>query len=89
MYSDTYYAAISVSYLAMMAEFGYIVALMRSGLMLREHFFMPNAFHPALPLRSQMLLGSSVPATEPAGGEQNLELGHIRRRFAKPNRDSR
>jgi len=58
-------AALSVSYLAMVAEFGYIVALMRSGLLLREQFFMPNAFHPALPLRSQMLLGGSVPVTEP------------------------
>jgi hypothetical protein len=50
---------------AMVAEFGYTVALMRSGLLIREQFFRPTRFHPALPLRSQMLLGGSMPVTSP------------------------
>jgi len=54
-----------VAYLAMVAEFGYVVTLMRSGLMMREQFFSPYKFHPALPLRSQMVLGTSIPVTSP------------------------
>jgi hypothetical protein len=57
--------ALSLAYLAMVAEFGYVVALMRSGLLMREQFFRPAKFHPALPLRSQMLLGGSMPVTSP------------------------
>jgi hypothetical protein len=58
-------AAIGLAYLAMVAEFGYVVTLMRSGLLMREQFFSPYKFHPALPLRSQMLLGGSIPVTSP------------------------
>jgi hypothetical protein len=58
-------AALSLAYLAMVAEFGYVVALMRSGLLMREQFFRPAKLHPALPLRSQMLLGGSMPVTSP------------------------
>jgi hypothetical protein len=50
-------AALSLAYLAMVAEFGYVVALMPSGLLMRQQFFMPNRFHQTLPVRSQMLLG--------------------------------
>lgn len=53
-------AALSLAYLAMVAEFGYVVALTRSGLLMREQFFMPMKFHRALPLRSQMLLGGGL-----------------------------
>ncbi|HEV2546112.1 MAG TPA: hypothetical protein VGU20_02130 [Stellaceae bacterium] len=53
-------AALSLAYLAMVAEFGYVVALMRSGLLMREQFFRPRRFHPAMPLRSQMLLGGGL-----------------------------
>jgi hypothetical protein len=53
-------AALSLAYLAMVTEFGYVVALMRSGLLVREQFFRPTRFHPALPLRSQMLLGGGL-----------------------------
>jgi len=37
-------AALSLAYLAMVAEFGYVVALMRSGLLMREQFFRPYSF---------------------------------------------
>lgn len=50
-------AALGLAYLAMVAEFGYVVALMRSGLLMREQFFMPHKYHLALPLPSHMLLG--------------------------------
>ena len=53
-------AALGLAYLAMVAEFGYVVALMRSGLLMREQFFMPYKYHSALPLRSQMLLGGGM-----------------------------
>ena len=53
-------AALSLAYLAMVAEFGYVVALMCSGLLMRERFFRPTRFHPALPLRKQMLQGTGV-----------------------------
>ena len=53
-------AALSLAYLAMVAEFGYVVVLTRSGLLMREQFFKPYTFHPALPLRSQMLLGGGM-----------------------------
>jgi len=51
-----------LGYLAMVAEFGYIVALMKSGLLLREQFFSPNHYHRALPLRHQLLLGGAMPS---------------------------
>src|ERR1700730_5862140 len=47
--------------LAMVAEFCYIIALMRSGLLMREQFFNPRKFHPSLALRHQMLLGGTMP----------------------------
>jgi len=50
-----------LGYLAMVAEFGYIIALMRSGLLMREQFFNPRKFHPSLALRHQMLLGGTMP----------------------------
>jgi hypothetical protein len=53
-----------LGYLAMVAEFGYVVVLMRSGLLMREQFFNPNKYHHALGLRHQMLLGGA-PFTEP------------------------
>src|SRR5438132_7418318 len=50
----------------MVAEFGYVVVLTRSGLLMGEQFFRPYKFHPALPLRSQMLLGGGgMPVTSP------------------------
>lgn len=58
-------AALGLGYLAMVAEFGYVVALMRSGLLMREQFFSPYKFHPALPVRSQILFGGSTPVTSP------------------------
>jgi hypothetical protein len=54
-------AALSLAYLAMVAEFGYVVALMQSGLLMREQFFSPRKFHRKLPLRSQMVLGGQMP----------------------------
>ena len=52
-----------LAYLAMVAEFGYVIALMESGLLLREQFFNPGKFHPNLPLRHQMFL-AGMPFTE-------------------------
>jgi hypothetical protein len=49
-------SGLSLAYLAMVAEFGYIVALMRSGLILREQFFNPTRFHKALGTKFQMIL---------------------------------
>ena len=53
-------AALCLGYLAMVAEFGYRVTLMRSGLMMREQFFNPRKFHRNMPVPSQMLLGGSI-----------------------------
>lgn len=58
-------AALSLAYLAMVAEFGYIVTLMASGRLMREQFFNPRNFHPALPDRCQMLLGGMMPVNFP------------------------
>jgi hypothetical protein len=58
-------AALSLAYLAMVAEFGYVIALMQSGLLMRKQFFSPFKFLSALPLRSQMILGGSLPKTLP------------------------
>jgi hypothetical protein len=53
-------AALALGYLAMVSEFGYLIALMRSGLLMREQFFMPNKFHRSLGLRHQMILGGPM-----------------------------
>src|SRR5258708_39173903 len=45
----------------LVAEFGYVIALMRSGVLLREQFFNPRKFHPSLALRHQMLFGGTMP----------------------------
>jgi hypothetical protein len=47
---------LTLAYLAMVAEFGYIVALMRSGLILREQLFNPARFHKALGTKFQVIL---------------------------------
>lgn len=47
---------LAAAYLAMVAEYGYIVALMQSGLVAREQFFNPNRFHKGLMAKSQMIL---------------------------------
>jgi hypothetical protein len=53
-------AALSLAYLAMVAKFGYVVALMRSGLLMREQFFRPRKLHSGLPLQSGMLLAGDT-----------------------------
>jgi hypothetical protein len=45
----------------MVAEFGYVVALMRSGLLMRQQFFSPRKFHRELPRRSQIVMGGGLP----------------------------
>jgi hypothetical protein len=45
----------------MVAEYGYTIVLMRSGLLMREQFFKPHRFHRDLPHKSQLLLGGSLP----------------------------
>jgi hypothetical protein len=52
-----------LGYLAMVAEFGYIVALMQSGRLMREQFFRPRKFHPSLGTQYQMLLGGMMPTS--------------------------
>ena len=56
-------AGLCLGYLTMVAEFGYRVVLMPSGLLMREQFFNPRRFHTAMPMMSQMLLGGSVAGT--------------------------
>ena len=69
--SDTHIiAALSLAYLAMVAKFGYVAALMRSGLLMREQFSSPRKFHRDLPHRSQMVMGGKVETT----GEEQLSL---------------
>jgi hypothetical protein len=57
-------AALCLGYLAMVAEFGYAVALMPSGVVLRNQFFKPSKFVKDLPLTSQMMLTGSPPEDE-------------------------
>jgi hypothetical protein len=52
-----------LGYLAMVAECGYIVTLMQSGLLLREQFFNPYKFRPSLGTRYKVLL-VGAPFTE-------------------------
>jgi hypothetical protein len=47
----------------MVAEFGFKIALMESGLLMREQFFRPRKFHPALALRHQLILGGQPPVS--------------------------
>jgi hypothetical protein len=75
-------AALFLSYLAMVAEFGYFVTLMRSGLLIREQFFRPRKYHPALPLRSQMLLsGGTVESPDAPIWTQPFSFGFQRPGF--------
>jgi hypothetical protein len=53
--------ALCLGYLAMVAEFGYAVVLMQSGLLMRRQFFNPHKYLPDLPLRYQMVLGGKLP----------------------------
>jgi hypothetical protein len=54
-------AALCASYLAMILEFGYQVALTPSGVIMRQQFFSPHKFHRNLPLRHQMILSAPPP----------------------------
>jgi hypothetical protein len=45
-----------LGYLAMVAEFGFIITLMKSGLLLRDQFFNPRRFRPTLGSRYQVIL---------------------------------
>lgn len=56
--------ALCLGYLAMVAEFGYAVALMPSGLLMRRQFFSPHKYLADLPLRHHMVLGGTHP-TQP------------------------
>jgi hypothetical protein len=55
---------LALAYLAMVASYGYIVALTRSGLILREQFFNPNKLHKALGPRSRIIYAGE-PQTDP------------------------
>jgi hypothetical protein len=48
-----------LGYLAMVAEYGYIITLMSSGRLLREQFFNPARFHRSLDSRYQILLAGA------------------------------
>jgi hypothetical protein len=57
--------SLMLGYLAMVAEFGFVISLMKSGLLLREQFFNPRKFRPALGSRYQALLvGAPVTAAD-------------------------
>jgi hypothetical protein len=56
IYNTHIIGSLMLGYLAMVAEYGYIITLMQSGLLLREQFFNPHKFRPSLDARSQMLL---------------------------------
>jgi hypothetical protein len=51
--------SLMLGYLAMVAEFGFIITLMKSGLLLREQFFHPHKFRPSLGTRYQIVLVGS------------------------------
>jgi hypothetical protein len=54
-------AALCLAYLALVAEFGYLVALERSGLMMRQQFFNQDRFHPGLDAQYRILLSGKMP----------------------------
>jgi len=54
-----------LGYLAMVAEYGYIITLMKSGLLMREQFFQRHNFHRLLGTRHQLLLGGTMPTESP------------------------
>lgn len=58
-------AALCLGYLAMVAEFGYAVALMPSGVLMRRQFFSPGKFLRELPLRHQIVLAGALPVSSP------------------------
>lgn len=55
---------LSLAYLAMVAEFGYIVSLMQSGRLLREQFFTPSKFVKGLGTKYQAIF-TGAPHTDP------------------------
>jgi len=55
---------LSLAYLAMVAEFGYIVALMQSGLLLREQFFNPSKYQQGLGTKFRAIF-TGAPHTDP------------------------
>src|SRR5258708_36762808 len=55
---------LSLAYLAMVAEFGYVVTLMESGLALREQFFNPTRFRKGLGTRFKAIFMAD-PHTDP------------------------
>jgi hypothetical protein len=57
--------SLMLGYLAMVSEFGYVVALAESGQLLREQFFHPNKILNCLGTRYQMVLVGQ-PSTDPA-----------------------
>jgi hypothetical protein len=56
VYNAHIIGGLMLGYLAMVEKFGYIVALMESGLLLREQFFNPHHFHRQLGTRYQVIL---------------------------------
>jgi hypothetical protein len=54
-------AALCASYLAMVLEFGYQVALTPSGVLIRQQFFLPHKFHRHMPLRHRIILSAPPP----------------------------
>jgi hypothetical protein len=59
IYNTHIIGSLMLGYLALVAEFGYIITLMQSGLLLREQFFNPHKFHRSLGSRFQMVLVGS------------------------------
>lgn len=56
-------ALFSAGYLGLFREYGYQIALLPSGLLMRNQFFRPNSFSREMPLRHQMILAGAAPDT--------------------------
>ena len=59
--NDYIIALLCTAYLGMVMKFGYQVALMGSGRLMRGQFFQPSKFHRDLPSRSQLVLVGQLP----------------------------
>ena len=54
--NQTIIALLCMGYIAMVSRFGYRIALTEAGILCRRQFFMPNKFHPSMPLRFQFVI---------------------------------
>ncbi|WP_438346829.1 hypothetical protein [Methylorubrum populi] len=60
-HSRHHMAVMAAGYLGLFREYGYQIALLPSGLLMRSQFFRPNSFVPEMPMEFQMLLTGGPP----------------------------